>query len=195
MDAFTQLLEPFLSPISSPLTDAIAFSGMEKIAQFFVKSCEDEAENPQVREGMAYAAFCSGIALSNAGLGIVHGFASPLGGLFPIPHGVICGTLMAIANKVTLQAMRIREPENLAIIKMAKIGQLLTKETDKSTDYYCDLLINTLEEWTEKLEISKLGNYGVTRDDFERIIAQTSNRNNPIKLTRDEMISILENRL
>ena len=195
MDAFTQLLEPFLSPTASPLTDAISFSGMEKIAQYFLKAVGNEANNPQVREGMAYASLCSGIALANAGLGIVHGFASPLGGLFPIPHGVVCGTLMAVANKVTLEAMRKREPQNPAMMKMAKVGQLLAKETVKSEDYYSDFLINTLEEWTEKLAIPRLGNYGVKSSDIYRIIDQTSNRNNPIKLTRDEMIFILESRL
>ncbi|MDJ0898006.1 MAG: iron-containing alcohol dehydrogenase [Xenococcus sp. MO_188.B8] len=191
LDAFTQLLEPFLSPTASPLTDAIALSGIEKLAEYFLPACGSEAHNPQVREGMAYASLCSGICLANAGLGIVHGFASPVGGLFPIPHGVVCGTLVAIANKVTLEAIRAREPQNPALAKMSRVGQILSTETGKSEHYYADFLIHTLEEWTEQLEIPKLSDYGVKTGDLETIVERTSNRNNPIQLTREEIFAIL----
>ncbi len=195
LDAFTQLLEPFLSPTASPLTDAIALSGIEKLAEYFLPACGSEANNPQVREGMAYASLCSGICLANAGLGIVHGLASPVGGLFPIPHGVVCGTLVAIANKVTLEAIRAREPQNPALAKMSRVGQILSTETGKSEHYYADFLIHTLEEWTEQLGIPKLSDYGVKARDLETIVEQTSNRNNPIKLTREEILAILSSRL
>ena len=195
LDAFTQLLEPFLSPTASPLTDALALSGIEKVAEYFLLACESGANNPSVREGMAYASLCSGICLANAGLGIVHGLASPVGGLFPIPHGVVCGTLMAIANKVTLEAMRAREPQNPALAKMSRVGKILSTETGKSEHYYADCLINTLQEWTEQLAIPQFSDYGVKASDLETIVEQTSNRNNPIKLTREEILSILSSRL
>ena len=195
LDAFTQLLEPFLSPSASPLTDALAVSGIEKITQYFLLACGEGANNPQVREGMAYASLCSGICLANAGLGIVHGLASPLGGLFPIPHGVVCGTLMAMANKVTLEAIRAREPQNPALAKMSRVGRILSTESGKSENYYADFFINTLEEWTEQLAIPPLSDYGVKASALETIVQQTSNRNNPIKLTHEEILSILSSRL
>ena len=191
----TQLLEPFLSPTASPLTDAIAVSGIEKVAEYFLPACGSEANNPKVREGMAYASLCSGICLANAGLGIVHGLASPIGGLFPIPHGVVCGTLMGIANQVTLEAMRAREPHNPAILKMSQVGRILSRKTGQSENYYGDFLIQTLWEWTEQLAVPKLSDYGVTASDLETIVEQTSNRNNPIQLTREEIFSILSSRL
>lgn len=195
LDAFTQLLEPFLSPTASPLTDALALSGIEKVATSFLLACGEGANNASIREEMAYASLCSGICLANAGLGIVHGFASPLGGLFPIPHGVVCGTLMASANKVTLEAMRTREAQNPALGKMSQVGRILSQETGKSDNYYADFLIHTLEEWTEELGIPTLSDYGVKASALTTIVEQTSNRNNPIKLTREEMFSILESRL
>ncbi len=195
LDALTQLLEPFLSPTASPLTDAIAVSGIEKVAEYFLPACGSEANNPKVREGMAYASLCSGICLANAGLGIVHGLASPIGGLFPIPHGVVCGTLMGIANQVTLEAMRAREPHNPAILKMSQVGRMLSRKTGQSENYYGDFLIQTLWEWTEQLAVPKLSDYGVTASDLETIVEQTSNRNNPIQLTREEIFSILSSRL
>ena len=139
--------------------------------------------------------YVRGICLANAGLGIVHGLASPVGGLFPIPHGVVCGTLMATANKVTLEAIRARENQNPALAKMSRVGQILSRETGKSANYYADFLIHTLEKWTEQLALPKLSDYGVTARDLEIIVGQTSNRNNPIKLTREEILSILSSRL
>ncbi|MDJ0743869.1 MAG: iron-containing alcohol dehydrogenase [Xenococcaceae cyanobacterium MO_167.B27] len=195
LDTLTQLLEPFLSPTASPLTDALALSGIEKVAQYFLAACGSEGKNPQVREEIAYASLCSGICLANAGLGIVHGLASPLGGLFPIPHGVVCGTLMGIGNKVTLEAMRAREPENPALVKMSQVGRIFSRELGKSEQYYADFLIKTLFEWIEQLEVPKLSDYGVTASDLETIVEQTSNRNNPIQLSREEIFTILSSRL
>ena len=195
LDALTQLLEPFLSPTASPLTDALALSGIEKVAEYFLAACGSQGNNPRVREGMAYASLCSGICLANAGLGIVHGLASPLGGLFPIPHGVVCGTLMGIANKVTLEAIKTREPSNPALAKMSRVGQIFSQEVGKSEAYYADSLIETLCEWIEQLTVPKLSDYGLISKDLETIAKQTSNRNNPIQLSYEEILTILSSRL
>lgn len=106
MDAFTQLLEPFLSPATNPMVDALAWSGLERVAANLLPACGGGAGDVEVRAGMAYASMMSGIALANAGLGIVHGLASPLGGWFPIPHGVVCGTLVAEATAANIAALR-----------------------------------------------------------------------------------------
>jgi alcohol dehydrogenase len=195
MDAFTQLLEPYLSPTASPLTDAIAWSGLEAIAPNLLPACGEMAENIAVRENLAYSALMSGIALANAGLGIVHGLASPIGGFFPIPHGVVCGTLMAAAVRANWKAIQEREPDNPAIAKMARVGQLLSGETGKTEQYYCDALANILEEWTEILDLPRLGNYGLRRQDLEKIVAQSPNRNNPIELTQEEILAFVETRI
>jgi alcohol dehydrogenase len=195
MDAFTQLLEPYLSPTASPLTNAIAWSGLEAIADNLLLACGEGAADITVRENMAYASLCSGIALANAGLGIVHGLASPMGGFFPIPHGVVCGTLMAAAVRANWQAMQQREPENRAIAKMARLGQRLSRESGKSDAYYCDALVSILEDWTEQLELPRLSAYGIYPSDLDKILDQTQNRNNPIELTREEIRALLETRL
>ena len=195
LDAFTQLLEPFLSPTASPLTDAIAFSGLQHIIPNLLPACGEKAEDIAVRESVAYASLCSGIALANAGLGIVHGLASPIGGYFPIPHGVICGTLMAAALRANWQAMQTREPENVAIAKLARVGQLITPETGQSNHYYVNLLVDTLEAWTEQLQVPRLGEYGLNSSDLDKILDNTKNRNNPIELSRNEIRAFVETRL
>lgn len=205
MDAFTQLLEPYLSPTASPLTDAIAWSGLEAIADNLLLACGEGAGNPAVREGMAYASLASGIALANAGLGIVHGLASPMGGLFPIPHGVVCGTLMAAAVRANWQAIKTRQPDSPAIAKMARLGRRLAQApgqslagqslAGQSDADYCELLVTLLETWTDQLALPRLGNYGIQSSDLDRILDQTQNRNNPIQLTRHEIRAFVETRL
>lgn len=195
MDAFTQLLEPYLSPTASPLTDAIAWSGLEAIADNLLLACGEGAEDTSVRESMAYASLASGIALANAGLGIVHGLASPIGGFFPMPHGAICGTLMAAAARANWQALKTRQPHNPAVAKMARLGQRLSQESGKSDDYYCDVLVAILEEWTEQLNLPRLGDFGIQPSDLEKILDETHNRNNPIELTRDEIRAFVETRI
>ncbi len=195
LDAFTQLVEPFLSPTATPLTDAIAWSGLEAWQANFLAACGDGAANPQVREGMAYAALMSGIALANAGLGIVHGLASPLGGYFPVPHGVACGTLVAESLATNWRAMQQREPHNPAIAKMIRLGRLLSPEVGHPDDWYGAACSDYLQQWTTDLAIPCLGVYGIGPQDIPAIVQGTGNRNNPIALDSDEIAGMLERRL
>jgi alcohol dehydrogenase class IV len=75
------------------------------------------------------------------------------------------------------------------------VGQLLTDETGRSPAYYIDLLVNTLESWTQALEMSRLGHYGLQSQDVEEILDAAKNRNNPITLTRSEIRTLVESRL
>ncbi|MCG8344086.1 MAG: iron-containing alcohol dehydrogenase, partial [Chlorobiales bacterium] len=106
MDAFTQLLEALVSPYGSPYTEAVALSGIEHFSRCFERACYNGAEDIDARSGMAYASFLSGIALANAGLGIVHGFASSIGGYVDIPHGQLCATLLYSATRENIAQLR-----------------------------------------------------------------------------------------
>lgn len=195
LDAFTQLVEPYLSPTATPLTDAIAWSGLEAFKINFLAACGPGASDPQVREGMAYAALMSGIALANAGLGIVHGLASPLGGYFPIPHGVACGTLVAQALKVNWQVLKERAPDSPAIAKIVRLGRLLSGMDGNTDDWYGEVCGELIDQWTHQLAIPRLGHYGLQANHLDKVLDKTRNRNNPISLRREEIYSILQARL
>lgn len=195
LDALTQLIEPYLSPTATPLTDAIAWSGLEAFQANFLPACYEGASNPKVREGMAYASLMSGIALANAGLGIVHGLASPLGGYFPIPHGVACGALIGPALEKNWHALQSRLPHSTAIPKLTRLGKLLSQEPDRSNDWYGKVCADLINQWTVELNIPNLGAYGIQAKDFDKILDKTKNRNNPVELTRQEIREILEQRL
>ncbi len=200
MDAFTQLLESYVSSNASAFTDALALSGMRAVAHGFLDAWRGGESEP-AREGraaMAYAALLSGITLAQAGLGSVHGLASPLGAFFPIPHGIVCGTLVAAATEVNIRALRARDPENPALAKYAAAGQLLDETAPPDREAACDSLVRVLYEWTARLKIPTLGGYGVVESDIARLVAGargSSMKTNPIALSDAEVGAIVRARL
>ena len=95
LDALTQLIEAFVSTRSNPMTDALCRDGIQRACAIVTTSLSECGDDAAAREDMALAALFSGLALANAGLGAVHGFAAPLGGIFRAPHGAICAALVA----------------------------------------------------------------------------------------------------
>jgi alcohol dehydrogenase class IV len=195
MDAFTQLFESYLSTQASPMTDTLAIDGIKHIQRSLVKLVTEAPADVTLRADMAYAAWLSGITLANAGLGTVHGFAGTIGAMFNIPHGVVCGSLMAEANRLTLKRLKGTENEGFYRKKYATIGHLFTTEEGKPESYYADSLIDHLAEMTEKLNIPRLSEYGITSASFETIASNTSNKNNPVKLSTEEMCEVLLRRV
>lgn len=191
MDAFTQLLESYVSTGANPITDALACEGLKHISNS-LRKCYHDGSNVKARTGMALASYLSGITLANAGLGLVHGFASSIGGYFPIAHGVICSSLMAAANKITVRKLRQERDNAEALIKYAIVGRLFAASEDKSSAYYIDSILNTIETWTVEMNIPRLRQGGINATDFNRIIEATDNKNNPINLNSEEMAEILE---
>ncbi|MBN1293064.1 MAG: iron-containing alcohol dehydrogenase [Candidatus Latescibacteria bacterium] len=192
MDAFTQLLESYVSSKANPMTDALAASGLQYIKNCLVKAYTDGG-SLDARTGMAYASFMSGITLANAGLGVVHGLASPIGGYFDVPHGVICGSLVGAATHVTIDKLKNQgETGKLFLEQYAKAGALLTGCNRTDIDYLCDILIKKIDEWSEILHIPTLSDYGITSSDYDTIIDGTGNKNNPVNLDREEIRSILQ---
>ncbi len=191
MDAFTQLLESYLSTAANPLTDALAYKGLKCIARS-LKTAYADGQDLQARTDMALAAYLSGVTLANAGLGLVHGFAASIGGFFEIPHGVICSALVGPANKVTIRKLRKQNDGRGALRKYAAAGKLFSAEENKTDEYYTDLLLSVIKSLTSAMAIPRLGQYGVTKNDFERIAKITENKNNPIEVGADEMIEVLE---
>jgi alcohol dehydrogenase len=193
MDAFTQLLEAYLSPKSGPLLDALLLDGLEKIHRYFMRSISDGSDM-EPRSAMAYAALVSGIGLANSGLGVVHGFASPIGGFFKIPHGVVCGTLMAPATGVNVRKAISGGPV-WATEKYARVGRLFSEVGGKPDEFYCHQLVEKLEAWTRELSIPHLSDFGITENDLPKIIDQTGLKNNPVALNRKDLREILLTRI
>jgi alcohol dehydrogenase class IV len=197
MDALTQLLESFVSSKANPFMDTLAASGMEHARDALLPWYEGGKDAAKYRAGMAYAALLSGITLAHVGLGSVHGLASPLGAFFPIPHGVVCGTLVADATRVNIEVLEDRAPTNPALEKYAQAGRLLVRQTLSDEDARI-ALVETLSDWTRRLNLPRLGEYGITEADIPRIVANSrgsSMKTNPIALTDEEIAGVLRARL
>lgn len=191
MDAFTQLLESYLSTAANPVTDVLAYEGLRRVSRSLMNVFKD-GSNTEARTDMALAAYLSGITLANAGLGLVHGFASSVGGYFEIPHGVICSAFMPAANKVTVRKLRQKKDNQHALMKYAKAGQLFSGNVGKPDDFYIDFLLDLMESWRGEMNIPKLKETGITAGDFEKIAGNTDNKNNPAVLSHEEMLEVLE---
>lgn len=199
MDAFTQLLESYVSVRSNPFTDALALSGLQAVRDgfFAARAGGSDVAAQQGRACMAYASLLSGITLAQAGLGSVHGLASPLGAYFPIPHGVVCGTLVATASAVNIRALQ-RDANRTALAKYARVGRLLAPAAPAHDEAALDALVQVLREWTARLELPALGRFGVRAADIPRIVAGArgnSMQTNPVRLTDAEISEIVSARL
>jgi len=195
MDAFTQLLESYVSLRANPFTDALAWSGLEAVQQGFLAAYNGEARG---RAAMAYAALISGITLAQVGLGSVHGLAQPLGSLFPLPHGIACGTMVAAATRTNLDALRQRQPQSPALTKYARVGRLLSEQDELNEAQAHEALLEVLEAWREKMVLPRLGDYGIGVGDIPAIVANSRNnsmKTNPIELTDDEIAALVRARI
>ena len=200
MDAFTQLLESFVSARANPFTDALAKSGMEAFsAGFFNAWHGGEGEQGDAgRASMAYAALLSGITLAQAGLGSVHGLAAPLGAFYPIPHGLACGTLVAEATAVNIRALQERTLDHPALGKYAQASALLRRRSFSTNEEAWVALVALLREWTEILGLKRLGDFGVEPAHVDRIVANARGNSmltNPVTLTDEEIAEIVRARL
>ncbi|MBM9604939.1 iron-containing alcohol dehydrogenase [Desulfopila inferna] len=193
MDAFSQLVESYLSTKASPFTDDLALGALRKVKKSLT-SVHLNGGNIEDRSNMSYGSLISGITLANAGLGVIHGFASVIGGLYPIPHGVVCGTLMAAGNEVTLHKLRKSGDFSGALRKYAKLGKIFSDRERGSDEYYQDSFIADLQIITATLGMELLGDYGISSKDLSAIAEKTGSKNNPVVLERDELEEILSKR-
>jgi alcohol dehydrogenase class IV len=199
MDALTQLLESFVSLRANPFTDALAVSGLHAVREGLLPWYQHSSgETATARSRMAYAALLSGITLAHCGLGSVHGLAAPLGAFYPIPHGVVCGTLVATCTAVNIEALRSRAPDSVALAKYAEAAGILCNHAFTNHEAAWEALVNILAEWTVLLDLPQLGDYGLEESGLGRVVAHSrgsSMKTNPVILTDDEIKTCLQERL
>jgi alcohol dehydrogenase class IV len=194
LDALTQLIEPFVCKVPNSLVDALCREGLRYSARSLRKAFQD-GSNAAAREDLALASLFGGLALANAKLGAVHGFASVLGGMFPAPHGAVCARLLPAVFEANVEALRQRQPGHPALRRYAEIASLLTGDPGASVEQGAAWL----EELGEALEIPPLRAYGLRKADFDEVIekaaAASSMQGNPIKLEAGELREVLERAL
>jgi alcohol dehydrogenase class IV len=186
LDALTQLIEPYLSCRANVLTDALCLDGISRTVRALPRACHDPGDL-LARADLAAAALFSGIALANSGLGVVHGFAGPIGGLFNAPHGAICAALLPHGMRANLAALRARFPGHACLARFTTVARILTGRCDATAEEG----VAWVESLTRSLEAPSLSTLGIRSDDAAEIVrlaAQSSSmKANPVVLTPDEL--------
>ncbi len=197
MDVLAQLIEPFVSRRANPLTDIFCREGIALVARSLRRAYEytDDEIGHTARREMSFASLLSGLALANAGLGAVHGFAAPIGGLLPAPHGAVCARLLPHVMAINVRALREREPDHEALRRYDELACLVTGRPQATASDG----IAWVQDLGAALHIPPLAAWGMTPADFptliEKATAASSMQANPLKLTGDEMREILERAL
>ncbi len=194
MDAFTQLVESYLSIKSQPITDCLALEGITNIRDSLIDAVKD-GNDILARTRMSYAALLSGITLANAGLGLVHGFASSVGAYTNIPHGIVCGTLMGVVNRFTIDKLLLQNESSVPREKYAAIGRILSRQPDLGINDAIKYTADYLDTLTETLQLKKLGAFGFTKNALPAIASVTDHKANPVRFSTGELEAMLVSRL
>ncbi len=191
LDALTQLMEVYVSNKANPLTDGICWEGLKRAARSLREAYEDGG-NAAAREDMALASLLGGLALANAKLGAVHGFAGPLGGMISAPHGVICARLLPYVMETNVQALQKRATDSAALARYDEVAQLLIGKPAARADDG----VAWVQELCAALKVPSLAEFGLKEEDLPAVVAKSqkssSMKGNPIVLTDDELVEILK---
>ena len=193
-DTLAQLIEPFVSLRAGPMTDGLCREGLRLVSRSLGRAFHDGSDLAS-RDEMALASTLSGLALANAGLGVVHGLAGPIGGAIPAPHGTICAALLPGAMEVNLRALRAAGLDSSALQRYDELARLLTGRAEAGADDGA--------RWTAALcvdlAIPRLSSFGLTEASLpvivERADAASSTRSNPVKLTAEQLAEIVRRAL
>jgi len=190
LDALTQLLEAYVCNRANPMTDAICAAGIPRAARALPLVCRDGHELT-ARTDLALASLWSGLALANAGLGAVHGFAAPIGGLFPAPHGAVCAALLAPVMAANIRALRSRAPQSPVLGRYAEVARWLTGRGDAPPEHG----VEWVRSFVATLGVSRLSAYGIPPAQVAGMVARaqqaSSMKANPVVLTAEELGAVL----
>jgi alcohol dehydrogenase class IV len=172
------------------VTDAICREGLRRIAHSLRRACE-EGNDAAAREDMALVSLFGGLALANAGLGAVHGFAGPLGGMFDAPHGALCARLLPYVMETNVRALQSRMSGSPVLARYDEVAQILTgKPSARAMDG-----VLWVQDLCQALDVPPLSTFGLTKEDFPKVVDQarkaSSMKANPIVLTDEELTEVL----
>ena len=191
LDALAQLIEPFVSVRANPLTDAICREGMRRAARSLHHAYE-HGDDVEARKDMALASLMGGLALANAGLGAVHGFAGVIGGMFNAAHGAVCACLLPHVMAANIHAVEERNPSSETLRRYDELAQILTGQENATAQAG----VQWVRELVEALHVPALSSYGMTPQDLPPVVDKSavasSMKGNPIQLLPGEMHEILE---
>ncbi len=194
LDALTQVIEPYVCARPNPITDSLCREGIQRAARSLRRAYTD-GRDPDARNDMAITSLFGGLALANAGLGAVHGFAGPIGGMFPAPHGAVCAALLPHVMAANVRALQKRGAGSPVLERYDEVAHWLTGDRNAKAGHGV--------EWVQKLiadlSVPRLSKYGVLPGHIAELVDKASHASsmkaNPIVLMPEELAEILERAL
>jgi alcohol dehydrogenase class IV len=191
LDALTQLMEAYVSNQANPLTDGICREGLQRAA-YSLRTAYQDGNDKTARENMSVASLLGGLALANAKLGAVHGFAGPMGGMFSLAHGLICGRLLPFVMEANVKSLQTRMPDSPSLARYDAVARILTgTNTARAADG-----VEWVQDLCVELNVPSLSTFGIKEDNFPLIVEKSRNassmKGNPISLTDEELTEILK---
>ena len=190
MDALTQLIEAFTSKQANPMTDSLIREGVRRASRS-LRVAYHEPGNIQAREDMCLASLIGGMALANAGLGAVHGFAAVIGGMFDAPHGEVCACLLPAVVQENIAAIKATNPDSPYLDKYKEIATLLLDDEQANIEDSIKYLV----ELKKDLKIRNLSDFGIEQTNYSKIVENarmaSSMQKNPIVLPEFRLYEIL----
>jgi len=191
LDALTQLMEAYVSNKSNPLTDGICKEGLLRASRSLRRAYENGTDR-QARSDMSLASLFGGLALANAKLGAVHGFAGPLGGMIHAPHGVICARLLPFVMEANIKALQTRAPHSPALARYDIIAQIITGDVKAKADDG----VEWVQRLCSELDVPSLATLGLKEQDLPKVVEKarkaSSMKGNPVELSVQELKEVLE---
>jgi alcohol dehydrogenase class IV len=188
-DALCQLIESYTSIGAQPVTDALALRGIELAGRSLLRAYRD-GRDVAAREDMALAAYLSGVTLTNAGLGAVHGFAAPLGANYPVPHGTVCAALLP-----HVIAANLRAGSGDLWERYAAVGRIVVGNDTLATYGAAGECVRFAAGMVKELRIPPLAAFGLTEADVPEMVGlarkASSMRFNPVALSDDALAAVL----
>jgi alcohol dehydrogenase class IV len=193
MDALCQLIESYTSSGATVMTDGLAMQGIGLAARALPRAYRDGGDI-EAREAMALAALWSGMTLTNAGLGAVHGFAAPLGANFPVPHGTVCAALLPHVIAANVAALR-ENGGQAGLERYATVGRLLRGDERLAEVEAIETCVRITADLAKTLDIPRLGQFGLKEADVPEMVAlagkASSMRFNPVALSNEALADVL----
>jgi alcohol dehydrogenase class IV len=190
LDALTQLIEPYVGCRATPIPDALCVEGIRRAARSLRGACHDGG-NLAARTDMSLASLYGGIALANAGLGAVHGFAAPIGGMFPAPHGAVCAALLPHVMSANIAALRRRAPGSEALQRYQAVAAIVTGNGEAAPEDG----VAWVRSLCADLGVPPLRTYGLAQAHVPEIVDKatraSSMKGNPIVLATEELSEVL----
>ncbi|MDH7600090.1 MAG: iron-containing alcohol dehydrogenase [Sedimentisphaerales bacterium] len=194
LDALTQLIEAFVSTGANPITDGLCQQGLAVLSRS-IRTAYRSGQDIAARTDMALASLLSGMALSNAGLGLVHGIAGPLGGMIRAPHGAICGRLLPYVMEANILALARTGSNQQALQKYQQIARLLTGKAEAEIGDS----VRAVAAICQDLDIPGLAHWGLTPSSIPPIaklsLESSSTKSNCVQLDIGQVTELVHKAL